>query len=113
MCRVAWQTLTRTAWIASAVFTIHLVYFLHTDTTVSINFTSGFEAKFVIRPDNDETSYNDVVIAGSTLNIAGTPNNFSIPENMPDMTILEFLSGIFKMFNKYSYLPWNLSSAYV
>ena len=83
-----------------------------TDTTVSINFTSGFEAKFVIRPNNDETSYNDVVIAGSTLNIAGTPNNFSIPENMPDMTILEFLSGIFKMFNLVCFVEGTENSSY-
>ena len=64
-----------------------------TDTTVSINFTSGFEAKFVIRPNNDETSYNDVVIAGyplgnkvstsikttkgSVTSLSGVGNNFS------------------------------------
>ena len=83
-----------------------------TAPTVSINFLSGFEAKFVIRPRNDEIEYSDVVIPGSSLNITGTPNSFHIPENMPDMTILEFLSGIFKMFNLVCFVEGTENSSY-
>ena len=83
-----------------------------TDPTTSINFASGFEARFVIRPNNDDISYNDIVIAGSSLNITGTPNSFSITENMPDMTILDFLSGIFKMFNLVCFVEGTENSSY-
>ena len=85
---------------------------IETDSTTSINFASGFEAKFVIRPNNDDTSYNDVIIAASSINITGTPNPFSIRANMPDMTILEFLSGIFKMFNLVCFVEGTENSSY-
>ena len=44
--------------------------------------------------------------------LANTAINFSMSENMPDMTILEFLSGIFKMFNLVCYIQSDINATY-
>ena len=64
-----------------------------------INFNSGFELTLIAVIDREfDINVPDIVRSATTL----TTNNtgiFYTHENMPDMTVLEFLSGIFKMFN--------------
>tara|TARA_R110002020_G_scaffold453806_2_gene668895 strand:- start:11478 stop:14462 length:2985 start_codon:yes stop_codon:yes gene_type:complete len=62
-----------------------------------LNINNGFEAKFVIAGDRDDEDYNDVIISGGALTF--NKGKFSISKNMPDMNVIEFLSGLFKMFN--------------
>jgi len=71
-----------------------------TESGSSIDFDQGFELKLIARVDREfnETSIPDIIRTGSSL----TSNNtgvFYAKNNMPDMTILEFLTGLFKMFN--------------
>ena len=85
---------------------------LQTKSNVNIDFDNGFKVQFVIRPKNDNDSFNDVIIFGGRLNILANVGQFSITENMPDMTILEFLSGIFKMFNLVCYIQSDINATY-
>jgi hypothetical protein len=85
---------------------------LQTKSDVNINFDSGFKVQFVIRPVSDRDSFNDVTIFGGALNILANVVDFSMSENMPDMTILEFLSGIFKMFNLVCYVQSDINATY-
>jgi hypothetical protein len=85
---------------------------LQTKSDVNINFDSGFKVQFVIRPVSDRDSFNDVTIFGGALNILANVVDFSMSENMPDMTILEFLSGIFKMFNLVCYIQSDINATY-
>jgi hypothetical protein len=69
-------------------------------TTAANNITfSVFNLKLIARIEQDYgVSVDDVVRSADTIT---TPQqtNFKIQDNFPDMTILEFMSGIFKMFN--------------
>ena len=85
---------------------------LQTKSDVNINFDSGFKVQFVIRPVSDRDYFNDVTIFGGALNIVANVVDFSMSENMPDMTILEFLSGIFKMFNLVCYIQSDINATY-
>ena len=85
---------------------------LQTKSDVNINFDSGFKVQFVIRARSDRDSFNDVTIFGGALNILANVVDFSMSENMPDMTILEFLSGIFKMFNLVCYVQSDINATY-
>ena len=85
---------------------------LQTKSDVNINFDSGFKVQFVIRPVSDRDYFNDVTIFGGALNILANVVDFSMSENMPDMTILEFLSGIFKMFNLVCYIQSDINATY-
>lgn len=85
---------------------------LQTKSDVNINFDSGFKVQFVIRPVSDRDSFTDVTIFGGALNILANVVDFSMSENMPDMTILEFLSGIFKMFNLVCYIQSDINATY-
>ena len=73
-----------------------------TESGASINFDSGFELRLIARIDRDyfDGSINvpDVVRTASNL-ATNTTGVFYTRENLPDITVLEFLSGIFKMFN--------------
>jgi len=71
---------------------------------------SGVQAKFVIRADRDDDEYNDVVIPGGPINVSKTP--FSIKENLPDMSIIDFLTGLFKMFNLVCFVEGTENSSY-
>jgi len=90
-----------------------------TESNVGVEFNSGFEIKFVIRPANDGDSFgrdgdvfNDVTIQGGVLEIFSDDTKFSIKDNMPDITVLEFLSGIFKMFNLVCYVQSDINATY-
>jgi hypothetical protein len=76
----------------------------------SIVIDNGFEAKFVIRADRDDESFSDVVIGGGPLTV--NKGKFSMRLNMPDMSIIEFLSGLFKMFNLVCFVESTGSSSY-
>lgn len=73
-----------------------------TDSGASINFDSGFELRLIARIDRDYIDGNvnvlDVVRTASSLSTNAT-GVFYTHENLPDITVLEFLSSIFKMFN--------------
>lgn len=73
-----------------------------TESGASINFDSGFELRLIARIDRDyfDGSVNvpDVVRTASNL-ATNTTGVFYTRENLPDITVLEFLSGIFKLFN--------------
>ena len=90
-----------------------------TESSVGVEFNSGFEVKFVIRPSNDGDSFgregdvfNDVSILGGVLTILTDDVQFSIKDNMPDMSILEFLTGLFKMFNLVCYVQSDINATY-
>jgi hypothetical protein len=85
-----------------------------TDDSVAIDFDGGFSVQFMTRPDSDRYEITDVFIGGGQMNgiiVAGT-GKFSITKNMPDMTIIEFLSGLFKMFNLVCYVEGDLNTGY-
>ena len=64
-----------------------------------INFDSGFELRLIARIDREfDISIPDIVRTGTTLATNST-GVFYTHLNMPDMTVLEFLTGLFKMFN--------------
>ena len=70
-----------------------------TDSGSPINFDSGFELRLIPRIDSDyDIQIPDIVRTASNLTTNST-GVFYTHENMPDMTALDFLSGIFKMFN--------------
>jgi hypothetical protein len=70
-----------------------------TDTGSPINFNSGFELRLIARIDRDyDIQIPDIVRTASNLTTNST-GIFYTHENMPDMTVLEFITGIFKMFN--------------
>ena len=73
-----------------------------TESGASINFDSGFELRLIARIDRDyfdgNISVPDIVRTASNLTTNST-GVFYTTENLPDMTVLEFLSGLFKMFN--------------
>ena len=69
-----------------------------------------YKQKFVIRADRDDDEYNDVVIPGGPINVSKTP--FSIKENLPDMSIMDFLTGLFKMFNLVCFVEGTENSSY-
>jgi hypothetical protein len=70
-----------------------------TESGSSIDFDQGFELRLIARIDREfDDNIPDIVRTGSSL----TSNNtgvFYAKNNMPDMTVLEFLTGLFKMFN--------------
>jgi len=64
-----------------------------------INFDSGFELRLIAIIDREfDISIPDIVRTGTTLATNSTGIFYS-HLNMPDMTVLEFLTGLFKMFN--------------
>ncbi len=71
-----------------------------TDSGSPIDFNSGFELRLMARVDRDYdvVSVPDIVRTASSL-IANSNQIFYTHENMPDITVLDFLSGLFKMFN--------------
>ena len=73
-----------------------------TESGATINFDSGFELRLIARIDRDyfDGSVNvpDIVRTASNLS-TNTTGIFYTRENLPDITVLDFLSGIFKMFN--------------
>jgi len=73
-----------------------------TESGASINFDSGFELRLIARIGRDyfdgNISVPDIVRTASNLTTNST-GVFYTTENLPDMTVLEFLSGLFKMFN--------------
>ena len=73
-----------------------------TDSGANINFDSGFELRLIARIDRDYLDGNvnvpDIVRTASELETNAT-GVFYTHENLPDITVLEFLSSIFKMFN--------------
>ncbi|QDP49259.1 MAG: hypothetical protein Tp156SUR476192_6 [Prokaryotic dsDNA virus sp.] len=73
-----------------------------TESGASINFDSGFELRLIARIDRDyfDGSVNvpDIVRTASNLSTNAT-GVFYTRENLPDITVLDFLSGIFKLFN--------------
>lgn len=70
-----------------------------TDTGSPINFNSGFELRLIARIDRDyDIQIPDIVRTASNLTTNST-GIFYTHENMPDITVLEFITGIFKMFN--------------
>jgi len=70
-----------------------------TESGSPINFDSGFSLRLIARIDREfGVNIPDIVRTGTSL----TSNNtgvFYAKNNMPDMTVLEFLTGLFKMFN--------------
>ena len=73
--------------------------FIITTTAANPITFSVFNLKLIARIEQDYgVSVDDVVRSADTIT---TPQqtNFKIQDNFPDMTILEFMSGIFKMFN--------------
>jgi len=87
-------------------------FIIITDDSVAVNFDSGFQAKIISRPKNDRYDISDVVIGGGTLNIVAGTGKFSMRKNMPDMSIVDFLSGLFKMFNLVCYVEGDTNSGY-
>ena len=71
---------------------------------------TGFEAKFVIRGDRDSEDFSDVIIGGGALNV--NKSQFDMRFNMPDMSITDFLSGLFKMFNLVCFIEGTENSSY-
>ncbi len=71
-----------------------------TDSGSPIDFNSGFELRLIARVDREyqDISIPDIVRTASNL-IANSNQIFYTHENMPDITVLDFLSGLFKMFN--------------
>ena len=73
-----------------------------TESGATINFDSGFELRLIARIDRDyfDGSVNvpDIVRTASNLSTNAT-GVFYTRENLPDITVLDFLSGIFKLFN--------------
>jgi hypothetical protein len=64
-----------------------------------INFDSGFELRLIAIINREfDISIPDIVRTGTTLATNST-GIFYTHLNMPDMTVLEFLTGLFKMFN--------------
>jgi len=73
-----------------------------TESGASINFDSGFELRLIARINRDyfDGSVNVPDIVRTASNLAtNTTGVFYTRENLPDITVLDFLSGIFKMFN--------------
>jgi hypothetical protein len=73
-----------------------------TESGASINFDSGFELRLIARISRDyfDGSVNVPDIVRTASNLAtNTTGVFYTRENLPDITVLEFLSGLFKMFN--------------
>ena len=85
---------------------------LVTDNTDSINFDSGFEIKFVTIATSDRNTFNDITYGAGPINIVADTVEFSITENMPDMSVIDFLSGIFKMFNLVCYVEGDINTTY-
>ena len=69
-----------------------------TDTGSPINFDSGFQLTLIARIDSDyDIQIPDIVRAAS--NLTANSTGIFLHENMPDVTVLGFLTGLFKMFN--------------
>ena len=84
-------------------------FVIFSSTTININ--NGFEARFVIRADRDDTQFSDVVISAGSLNV--TKGRFNMRLNMPDMSVVDFLSGLFKLFNLVCFVEGKGNSSYV
>jgi len=70
-----------------------------TDSGSPIDFNSGFELRLIARVDREfEINVPDITRTATTLTTNST-GIFYTHENMPDMSVLDFLSSIFKMFN--------------
>ena len=82
-----------------------------TEDNNPINFDSGFEITFVTIPTSDRHIFNNVVFTAGPIDTSD-PLEFSITENMPDMSVIEFLSGIFKMFNLVCYVEGGINTTY-
>ena len=75
-----------------------------TDVTfISIEMTVGYWEEL---QDESYNYYEDVVSGGTnfTVSAASTGYSFNIQEQMPEITIIDFLSSVFKMFNLVAYV---------
>lgn len=87
-------------------------FIIVTDDSVAIDFDNGFQVKLITRPSSDNYNVNDVIINGTPINIIAGTGKFSMRKNMPDMSIVDFLSGLFKMFNLVCYVEGDINSGY-
>lgn len=87
-------------------------FVLVTDSTDSINFESGFEITFATIPTSDRHTFNNITYGGGPINIVADTVEFSITENMPDISVIDFLSGLFKMFNLVCYVEGDINTTY-
>ena len=85
---------------------------LVTNSTDSINFDSGFEITFATTARSNRHTFNNITYGGVPINIVADTVEFSISENMPDMSVIDFLSGIFKMFNLVCYVEGDINTTY-
>lgn len=74
-------------------------FIIITDSGSSFDFDLGFSLRLIARIDRESgDNVPDIVRTGTDLSLNNTGVFYS-HLNMPDMTILEFLTGLFKMFN--------------
>jgi len=74
-------------------------FLIITDSGSPITFDSGFELRLIGVIDREfNINAPDIVRTATSLTTNNTGVFYTL-DNMPDMTVLEFLSGIFKMFN--------------
>ena len=83
-----------------------------TDDSVAIDFSGGFQAKFETLFDTDDYDVAEDTIGAGAIDIVSGDGFFSIKKNMPDMTIIDFLSGLFKMFNLVCYVEGETNTSY-
>ena len=83
-----------------------------TNDGVAIDFDNGFQITIETRGADDRYDINNIVVGGTPISIVAGTGKFSMRKNMPDMSIVEFLSGLFKMFNLVCFVEGQTSSGY-
>ena len=83
-----------------------------TDDSVAVNFDGGFQAQFIARPNSERYNITNITVGAGPIEIVAGDGFFSIRKNMPDMTIIDFLSGLFKMFNLVCYVEGETNTSY-